>query len=181
MATHQLSGDTTVNDLGHISRSLDCFISNFSKTVCDIRQKLLQATNRKSYTSYRLVPLLMTLKYIWRSFQPRLSFHVHFSYPWYAFASHGLPAIAELLVLSSTTLCFWENYRFAFYNNLQCIIIILLEFCIIIICKKSQRKTCKFKQDFSVRNWLPGTLRFFRTSVLALDVVLCLRLQRLIE
>ena len=35
MATTQLSGDTTVNDLGHISRSLDCFTSNFSKTVCD--------------------------------------------------------------------------------------------------------------------------------------------------
>ena len=31
----ELSGDTTVNDLGHISRSLDCFTSNFSKTVCD--------------------------------------------------------------------------------------------------------------------------------------------------
>ena len=35
MATRQLSGDTTVNDLGHISRSLDCFTLNFSKTVCD--------------------------------------------------------------------------------------------------------------------------------------------------
>ena len=35
MATRQLSGDMTVNDLGHISRSFDCFISNFSKTVCD--------------------------------------------------------------------------------------------------------------------------------------------------
>jgi len=35
MATRQLSGDMTVNDLGHISRSLDCFTSNFSKTVCD--------------------------------------------------------------------------------------------------------------------------------------------------
>jgi len=34
MATRQLFGDTTVNDLGHISRSLDCFTSNFSKTVC---------------------------------------------------------------------------------------------------------------------------------------------------
>jgi len=33
--TRQLSGDTTVNDLGHISRSLDCFTSNFSETVCD--------------------------------------------------------------------------------------------------------------------------------------------------
>ena len=35
MATRQLSGDMTVNDLGHISRLLDCFTSNFSKTVCD--------------------------------------------------------------------------------------------------------------------------------------------------
>jgi len=35
MATRQLLDDTTVNDLGHISRSLDCFGSNFSKTVCD--------------------------------------------------------------------------------------------------------------------------------------------------
>jgi len=35
MATRQLSGDTTVNDLGHISRSLNCFTSNFSKAVCD--------------------------------------------------------------------------------------------------------------------------------------------------
>ena len=35
MATRQLSGDTTVIDLGHISRSLHCLTSNFSKTVCD--------------------------------------------------------------------------------------------------------------------------------------------------
>ena len=35
MATPQLLGDPTVNDLGHISRSLDCFTSNISKTVCD--------------------------------------------------------------------------------------------------------------------------------------------------
>ena len=35
MATRQLSGDTTVSDLGHISRSVNCFTSNFSKTVCD--------------------------------------------------------------------------------------------------------------------------------------------------
>ena len=35
MATRQLSDDTTVNDLGHISRSLDCFTPNFSKTVRD--------------------------------------------------------------------------------------------------------------------------------------------------
>jgi len=60
-----------------------------------VRQKLLQSTNRKSYTSFRLVPLLMTLKYIWRSFQPRLSFPRPFQQ---AFASRGLPAILELLV-----------------------------------------------------------------------------------
>jgi len=36
MATRQLSSDTTVNDLGHISRSVDCFTSNFSKTACDM-------------------------------------------------------------------------------------------------------------------------------------------------
>ena len=40
----------------------------------------------------------MTLKYIWRSLSLGCHFHVHFSYPWHAFASHGLPAIAELLV-----------------------------------------------------------------------------------
>ena len=36
MATRQLSGDTTVNDLGYISRSLDCFTSYFSRTLCDM-------------------------------------------------------------------------------------------------------------------------------------------------
>ena len=43
----------------------------------------------------------MTLKYIWRSFSLGCHFHVHFSYLWHAFASHGLPAIAELLVSCS--------------------------------------------------------------------------------
>jgi len=32
---HTWPHDTTVNDFGHISRSLDCFTSNFSKTVSD--------------------------------------------------------------------------------------------------------------------------------------------------
>jgi len=41
----------------------------------------------------------MTLKYTWRSFSLGCHFHVHFSYPWHAFASHGLPAISELLVV----------------------------------------------------------------------------------
>ena len=48
----------------------------------------------------------MTLKYIWRSFSLICHFHVHFSYPWHAFASHRLPAIAELLVLLDTIHCF---------------------------------------------------------------------------
>jgi len=38
----------------------------------------------------------------WSTFEGYFSlgchFHVHFSYPWHAFASHGLPAIAELFV-----------------------------------------------------------------------------------
>jgi len=35
MATRQPLRDATVDDLGDISRLLDCFTSNFSKTVCD--------------------------------------------------------------------------------------------------------------------------------------------------
>jgi len=35
MATRQLSRDATVDDLGDISRSLDCFTSNFLRTVHD--------------------------------------------------------------------------------------------------------------------------------------------------
>jgi len=61
---------------------------------------------------------LMTLKYIWRSFSLGCHFHVHFSYPWHAFASHGLPAIAELLVLfllllsqTNTLLCPFQNLQ----------------------------------------------------------------------
>ena len=74
--TFYIHGHTTAfrwydcNELRHISRSLDCFTSNLSKTVCDTAK--VKTTNRKSYTSFRLVPFLMTLH--WRSFQPRLSF-----------------------------------------------------------------------------------------------------------
>ena len=45
----------------------------------------------------------MTLKYSWRSFQPRLSFPRPFQHPWYAFTSHSPPAIAELLVVYVST------------------------------------------------------------------------------
>ena len=47
----------------------------------------------------------------WGTFEGHFSlgchFHVHFSYPWHAFTSHGLPAIAELLVhCNFIALCF---------------------------------------------------------------------------
>jgi len=38
----------------------------------------------------------------WSTFESHFSFHVHFSNPWHACASHGLPAIAELLVFHSS-------------------------------------------------------------------------------
>jgi len=45
----------------------------------------------------------------WSTFESHFSlgchFHVHFSNPWHAFASHGLAAIAELLVLQSADEC----------------------------------------------------------------------------
>jgi len=44
--------------LGDISRSLDCFISNFSRTV---RDTVKVTIDYKSYSSFRLVSLLMTL------------------------------------------------------------------------------------------------------------------------
>jgi len=52
-----------------------------------------------------LVPLLMTLKYFEGHFSLGCHFHVHFSNPWHAIASHGLPALAELLV----RLYIWET------------------------------------------------------------------------
>jgi len=74
---------------------------HISQKRCVIRQKLLQSTNRKSYTSILLVPLLLTLKYIFEGhFSLGCHFHVHFSNLFQAFASRGLPAIAELLVIA---------------------------------------------------------------------------------
>ena len=99
MATRQLLGDTTVNDLGHISRSLDCFTSNFSKQ-CVIRQKLGYC--RLLIGNHTLAFDWCHFWWPWSTFEGHFSlgchFHVHFSDPWHAFASHGLPAIAELLV-----------------------------------------------------------------------------------
>jgi len=73
----------------------------------------------------------MTLKYIWRSFQPSLGchFHVHLSYFWHAFASHGLPAIAELVAcrrctrqkctvkITNVSLCKWKRVRWFHLEN----------------------------------------------------------------
>ena len=50
MATRQLLGDTTVNDLGHISRSLDCLTSNFSKTVCDTAKVSIHCVSKEPDT-----------------------------------------------------------------------------------------------------------------------------------
>ena len=57
--TQQLSGDTTVDDLADILRSLDFHI-----------KFLVNGAYMSKVT--RLVPFLMTLKDIWRSFQSRL-------------------------------------------------------------------------------------------------------------
>jgi len=98
MATRQLSRDTTVNDLGHISRSLDSFSHQISQ----------KRWYGKSY--YRQLIGNHTLAFDWRhfwwpwsTFEGHVSlgchFHIHFSNPWHAFTSHGLPAIAEPLVI----------------------------------------------------------------------------------
>ena len=68
MATRQISGDTTVNDLGHISSSLDCFTSNFSKNG---------VWYGKSY--YRQLIGNHTLAFDW----------CHFWWPWSTFEGHS--------------------------------------------------------------------------------------------
>ena len=94
---------TLASFFGDISRLLD-FSHQISRKRCVIRQKLLYTT--KSHTSFRLVPLLMTLKYIWRSLRPiGCHFHIHFNNLWHAFASRGLQAMAELLVTSARWYC----------------------------------------------------------------------------
>ena len=53
MATRQLSRDATVYDLGHISRLLDCFTSDFSKTVCDTAKVTIDySSNRMTELRY---------------------------------------------------------------------------------------------------------------------------------
>jgi len=96
LATRQLSRDVTVDDLGDISRPLDCFTSNFSKTVRDT------AKVRPLIGNHTLAFDWCHLWWLWSTFEGHFSlvchFHVHFSNPWLAFASHSLPTIAELLI-----------------------------------------------------------------------------------
>ena len=105
MATRQLSGDTTVNDFGYFKVN-GLFHIKFLKNG---------VWYGKSY--YRLVIGNHTLAFDWchfwwpwSTFEDHFSlgchFHVHvdFSNPWHAFALHGLPAIAELLVTFGTPL-----------------------------------------------------------------------------
>jgi len=101
LATRQLSGNTTVNDLGHIAA--------YFKVIGLFHIKFLKNGVWYGKSYYRQVIGNYTLAFNWchfwwpwSTFEGHFSldchFHVHFSYPWHAFASHGLPAIAELLV-----------------------------------------------------------------------------------
>jgi len=83
----------------------------------------------------------MTLKYIWRSFSLGCHFHVHFSYPWHAFASHGLPAIAELLVFQ-TVLEFLVQILHAYYTFLS-----MLDYTIFIQLSATLTKLRHIKRD----------------------------------
>ena len=107
----------TVDDFGDISRSLDCVI-NFLKNG---------AWYDKSY--YRLLIGNHTLAFDWchfwwpwSTFEGHFSlgchFHIHFSNLWPAFASRGLPAIAELLV-SMAYRFFWIDCK-STCNILNC-------------------------------------------------------------
>jgi len=60
MATRQPLRDASVDDLGHISRSLDCFTSNFSRTVCDTAKVTIK---------YKLLIGNHTLAFNWRHFR----------------------------------------------------------------------------------------------------------------
>jgi len=95
----QVTGDTTVNDLGHISTSLDCFTSNFSKNGVWYGKSYY----RQLIGNHTLAFNWCHFWWPWSTFEGHFSlgchFHVHCSYPWHAFASHGLQAIAELLVV----------------------------------------------------------------------------------
>jgi len=79
------------------------------KTVCDTAKVTLLIRNHT--LCFRLVPLLMTLimslKYIWRSFQPRLSFPRPFQQSLACFRDARSPS--NLAVLLVTARCYAER------------------------------------------------------------------------
>jgi len=136
------------------SRSLDCFTSNFSKAVCDTA----------SY--YRLLIGNHTLAFDWSYFWWPWStleghfslgchFHLHFSNPWHAFASHGLPATAELLVFMF--LLFILKHLVSHYWPPLCSamrsIIVSVRLCLsVCLCVRRKRKIATSFSSFD-KNW----------------------------
>ena len=102
-ATRPLSRDATVDDLGDISRSLDCFTSNFSRTMRNTAKVTIDYANGKSYTIFLLVPLLMTLNDIWRSF--------HLTTPIYRKLYMIRPQKLKLLIRNLTSAFRWYECR----------------------------------------------------------------------
>jgi len=60
-----------------VSRSLYTYKLNISKTV-RFRDKVTKNTNRKPYTIYRMVPLLMTLSDLWPDFKVTTFFDIEY-------------------------------------------------------------------------------------------------------
>jgi len=119
MATRQLSGDMTVNDLWHISRSLDCFTSNFSKTVCDTAKvsyyRQLIGDHTLAFDWCHFWWPWSTL-YIWRSFQLMLSFPRPFQQSLACFRVARSPSNSWASCIYCTKGCWW---RILIWANLQ--------------------------------------------------------------
>jgi len=64
----------------------------------------------------------------WSTFEGHFSlgchFHIHFSNPWHAITSHGLPAIAELLVTFCTVIEIPNHHAVAYANYLLVFLIL---------------------------------------------------------
>ena len=68
--------------IGHTSRSLDCFTSNFSKTVCDTAKVLLIGNDTLAFDWCHFWWPWSTLE---GHFSLGCHFHVHFNNPWHAY------------------------------------------------------------------------------------------------
>ena len=94
MATPQLSGDT--------SWAYFKFIRLFHIEFLKNGVRYSKSYYRQLIGNHTLAFDWCHFWWPWSTFEGHFSlcchFHVHFSNPWHAFASHGLPAIAELLV-----------------------------------------------------------------------------------